>query len=640
MTQYPHLFSPFMVGKHLFKNRILAAPIGAWVFSPDNYIFDYAIDMFAEKALGGAASVTAGHTEINYHEPDEDGFGLYFDLRGRNGSAALSEFSRAVTSRGAHVSIELNYGGLYAGAKNRLCYGPSAYVEKDDTVIHEMTEEKIAQTIRQYADCAARMQRCGFDMVTIHAAHGWLPEQFLSEKTNHRTDRFGGSLENRMRFSLMLLDEVRAAVGPDFMIEYRMGGVDPALHPAEFEELLAFVHAIEDKIDLLHLSTGLDANSKERTIPTYFWPRAINLPYAKALKDHGVKVPIAIVGAISDPETAGRVIAEGIADSVAMGRSLIADPQFPRKARCGQAEDITPCIGCMNCLSNMHKTHTVVCSVNPRTGREHRLASSVPSASGKKVVILGGGPAGMEAVITAADRGCKVVLIEKNPELGGLLNVSEEDPTKYLLHGFRDYLVHQTMKRGIEVRLNTEADRSMIESEQADALIVAVGATPVIPDLPGKDDIHVITAEEAYRNPDAVGQRVVVVGGNMVGCELALFFNQAGREVTLVEMSDRIHADANDPVGEAIDARLQGATVLNEAKCTDLTPQNVCYIQDGEEHTVTADTVVIAVGMQPKLDVFFEMQDAAEQVIPVGYCVRVSNVRGAVHTGYYAALDI
>ncbi len=639
MKNYPNLFSPFFVGKHFFKNRILAAPIGAWVFSPDNYIFDYAIDMFAEKALGGAAAVTVGHTEINYHEEDEDGFGLYFDLRGRGGSAALSEFSRAVTSHGAHVSIELNYGGLYKGKTENPRFGPSEYTEADGTLIQEMTEEKIAHTIGQYAACAARMKQCGFDMVTIHAAHGWLPEQFLSGETNRRTDRFGGSLENRMRFSLMLLDAVRDAVGPDMMIEFRMGGADPATDPEEFEELLTFVHAIEDKIDLLHLSTGIGAHSEERTIPTYFWPRAINLPYARALKDNGVKVPIAIVGAISDPETAERIIAEGIADFVAMGRSLIADPYFPKKAMEGHGEDIIPCIGCMNCLANMHITHSVVCSVNPRTGREHRVPASLTPCT-KRVVIAGGGPAGMQAAITAADRGCEVVIYEKSEKLGGLLNISENDPSKYLLHGFRDYLIRQVEKRNIRLELNTEANLQAIKSENPDAVLVAAGSEPILPDLPGLDHKGVFTAVEAYQHPDITGNRVVIVGGNLVGCELALFLKHLHREVTLLEMGDRIHSDANGPVGDAIDARMDRIAVLTGARCNSLDPGKVRYTINGAEHIIRADSVVLAVGMRCRTGLFLELWEAAPEVIPIGDCVRVSNVREAVHAGYYAAMDL
>ena len=453
--KFSHLFSPMVVRGKLFKNRIVAAPIGTWEFSPDNYVFDYAIDSFAERAIGGAAQVTMGHTEINYHEEDEDGFGLYFDLRGRNGVAALTEFAKAIQCHGAHASIELNYGGRYRGGNpNGIYYGPSAYVEKDGSQIREMDEEKIIKTIKQYAACAARMKQCGFDMVMIHGAHGWLPEQFFSSKTNHRTDRFGGSFENRIRFLMMLLEEIRKETGDDFLIEYRMGGINPAVHPDEFDEYLQFVRAIEDKIDILHLSTsGLD--EMERTIPSYYYPRALNLPYAKALKEAGVKVPITIVGAISDPETADRVIAEGIADFVAIGRGLIADPYFPDKAKHGNEEDIIPCIGCMNCIADLHLRHTVTCSVNPRSYREHRIPLLKKASVSKKVVIIGAGPAGMQAAVTAFDRGHDVTLIESSDRLGGLLQALSKDPTKYLIRNLMNYFIRQVEKRDIKVMLNT-----------------------------------------------------------------------------------------------------------------------------------------------------------------------------------------
>jgi len=394
--KYPNLFSPYRIRGLIFKNRLMSAPVGPWVFSPRNFIFDYAISMFEEKALGGAAAVTMGHTEVNAEEDDTDNFGLYFNLRNREGTAALSEFAAAIKQHGAHVSLQMNFGGVAGRAPGGLYWGPTGYVRDDGAVIHEMDEEKIMKTIGQYVDSAKKLKLTGFDMCQIHGAHGWLPMQFLSSEQNRRTDRFGGSLENRMRFPVMLAKAVREAIGDDMVLEYRVSGVDPKTDPELFEESVAFVKALEGTVDLIHVSSGAKSEKgmSAHTFPTYLSPRGTNIHLADALKKR-VNVPIIVVGAITEPEMAERIIAEGKADFVAMCRGLIADPHLPNKVRRGQEEDVLPCIGCFNCLEILHRKHHLGCDVNPRSGREHRIGELEPAKVSKKVTVVGGGPAGM-----------------------------------------------------------------------------------------------------------------------------------------------------------------------------------------------------------------------------------------------------
>jgi len=641
MKPFASLFSPVMIRGKLFKNRIISAPLGAWVFSPDNYVFDYAVSMFEEKARGGAAAVTVGHTEINYHEEDEDGFGLYFPLRGRYGFAALTEFAKAIQCHGAHASVELNYGGVYnGGPPGGHYYGPSGYTAENGAVIREMSLEKIEKTIGQYADCVRRLKTCGFDMVTIHAAHGWLPEQFLSRETNHRTDEFGGSLENRMHFPLMLLDAVREAAGAQMLVEWRLGGVDPEQDPEGFRELVAFVKAMEGKIDILSVSTGLGAHSKERVIPSYFWPRALNIPYAVALKEAGVQTPIALAGAISDPETADRIVREGIADFVAMTRSLIADPEFPHKAQLGRQQDIAPCVGCMHCLANLHVDHSITCTVNPRTGREHRVPKPEPAAEPKNIMIIGGGPAGMQAAVTACDRGHRVSLYEQTGALGGQLLIAENNPDKTLMRDYLHYLIRQVERRDIAVYLNCRADLELVETESPDVLLVAAGAEPVIPEIPGTRLPHVMTARACYGREDLQGKRVAVIGGNMVGCETALYLKNRGNAVTIIEQTDVLHRDANGPIGDGLDARLDGVECYKEAVCTEIADGFVTVRQQGRAFEIPAEAVVLATGMKACAACFWEASRVIPQVRLIGDSLQVSNLRNAVHTGFYAAMDV
>jgi 2,4-dienoyl-CoA reductase-like NADH-dependent reductase (Old Yellow Enzyme family)/thioredoxin reductase len=630
--KYSHLFSPFKVRDFTFKNRIIASPVGPWVFSPSNYIFDYAISMFEQKAIGGAASVTMGHTEVNAEEEDTDGFGLYFNLRKRQGTAALSEFAAAIKQHGAHVALELNYGGGY---------GPSEFM-RNGQLMRAMTEEKIMKTIGQYADAAKKLKLTGFDICMIHGAHGWLPMQFLLPDINHRTDRFGGSLENRMRFPIMLVNAVREAIGKDMMIEYRISGWDPETQPENFEESVAFIKAIEDKVDLIHVSSGaFGIQEAGHSAPTYYDPRGLNVHLAAALKKR-VKVPIIVVGNITEPEMAEQIIAEGKADFVGMCRGLIADPAWPNKALRRQEEDIRPCIGCYNCLEILHQRHVVFCSVNPRSGREHRIGEVVPAKTSRRVAVVGGGPAGMQAAITAAERGHKVTLYEMSPALGGLLKVADNDPFKFLIKKYKDYLILQIKKHNIDLRLNTKATPEVVEAGAPDVIIVAAGSRHLIPDIPGVNRKNVITAVDAHKQGTELGKRVVVIGGNLVGCETAIYIQHLGKDVTIIEMRERLHSDANGAIEPSIKEQLENRVkCIANAKCTAISDQGVHFTgKEGKTEIIPADSVVLAAGMQSNTDVMEELRNSALEVITVGDCVNPGTILQATQTGYYTALDI
>jgi 2,4-dienoyl-CoA reductase-like NADH-dependent reductase (Old Yellow Enzyme family)/thioredoxin reductase len=636
--RYPHLFSPCEIRGVPFKNRLVAAPLGAWVFSPSNYVFDYAISMFEQKAIGGAAAVTVGNTEVNAEEDDTDGFGLYFNLRKREGTAALSEFAAAIKQHRAHVSLQLNYGGSFGPSEVIIPPGSG----NREMAFHPMTEEKILQTIGQYADAARKLKLCGFDMCMIHGAHGWLPMQFLSADFNKRTDNFGGSLENRMRFPLMLIDAVRQAVGTDMLIEYRISARDPDVEPEAFEECVAFVKAIEGKVDIIHVSSGwLGKGGFRHMFPTYLDPRGLNVRLASALKKR-VDIPVAVVGNITEPAMAEEIIAGGHADLVAMCRGLIADPEWPNKARRGREAEIRPCIGCFNCLDVMHERHYLGCDVNPRAGREHRIGEVTPARTTKRVAVVGGGPAGMQAAITAAERGHRVILYEKTEVLGGLLKVADNDPLKRLIRKYKEYLISQVSLHGIDVRLETEATPEVVEESTPDVVIVATGSEHIIPDIPGVGRAEVMTAVAAHRPGARLGERVVIVGGNLVGCETALFVRHLGKKATVVEMTDELAADAHFAVKVGIESELEkGVRCLAGATCTAISDQGVHLSwRSGAEEIVPADSVILAVGMRSTAGVARSMLDCAPDVIPVGDCIRPGTIQQASRTAYYTALDI
>jgi 2,4-dienoyl-CoA reductase-like NADH-dependent reductase (Old Yellow Enzyme family)/thioredoxin reductase len=632
--KYPHLFSPLTIRNTTFKNRVIASPLGAWTLSPHNYIVDYAISMFEAKAAGGPAAVTFGHTEVNAEEEDTDGFGLYMNLRKREGIAALAEFAAAIKQHGALAGLQLNYSGYY---------GPSESKSRGK-VMKAMTEEKIQKTLGQYVAGAKKLKLAGFDICMIHGAHGWLPMQFFSKDVNRRTDKWGGSLENRLRFPLTLVDAIREAIGDGMLLEYRVSGYDPVTQPELFEELVTFIKAIENKVDIIHVSSGAIASQGNggHTFPTYLEPAGLNVPLAAALKKR-VSVPIAVVGNITEPDMAEEIVASGKADLVAICRAFIADPEWTNKVRRGQEADIRPCLECYNCLEVMHHTHYLGCDVNPRSGREHRFGEVTPAKNPRRVVIVGGGPAGMQAAITAAERGHKVTLLEKSGALGGILKIADNDPLKIRVRKYKDYLIRQVKASGVTVKLNTEATPAMVESQHPDVVIVASGSSHIIPDIPGIDRPDVLTAIQAHKEGVELGKRAVIIGGNLAGCETALYARGLGKEATVIEMRDILHADANFAVGPSMDERLaaDGVRGITGARCTGITAKGVQVVhKDGKTEIIPADSVILAAGMKPNADVFRAMYDCAPEVIAIGDCLKPGTIREASRTGYFTARDI
>lgn len=643
---YPKLFEPITISGVTFKSRLFSAPNLMCHMDANGFPTEYMIAYYAEKAKGGAALVTVGDTPVDFeHAPSNPrSFNLSYESL-----PFISEIAMAIHAHGAKASLELNHGGAVnpveaMGGRNPI--GPVAFVREDDGVQVEAMDEAMMNTVADhFADKAELLQIAGFDMCTIHSAHGWLLHQFLSPRTNTRTDKYGGSLENRARFPLMVIDRVRQRVGSRFLIEVRISGAECVEGGYGIEDGIEYAKLIDGRVDLIHVSAALDTEEAQAVIthPTMFLPHGVNVKYAAEIKKH-VKTPVVTVGSISDPEMAEDILASGRADIVAMARALIADPHFPNKARTGRADEIIPCMRCLDCLTGMHTGQHFQCAANVWTGREFRMRNYVqPTQRKRKVLVVGGGPGGLKAAITAAERGHGVTLAERTDSLGGLLKFTDYDTLKADLGRVKNYLVNRVNSLPIDVHLNTDVTADYVCAGKWDAVIVAVGSSPLVLPIPGLDAPGVLHALTIYHQLDKIGKNVVLLGGGLVGCETALFLAERGHSVTIIEMQDEIASESNWMHKEGMMQAFSGQDITCRTgwKVTKVEPNGVYAAgKDGVEHFTPADTVVFAMGMRANTDIAARFADTATDVFYVGDCVRARKSRDAMAEGYYAAIDL
>ncbi len=549
--KYPNLCSPLKIGNVNLRNRMVSSPMAFPDITAEGHVTKEAVAFYELRAKGGAAAVTL--SECITHIKTGMSHSKHINLQDEGVLAGLTEAARSIKRHGALANIELSHGGKYAGVdlakgsegRNRLRYGPSAEILPDGSKVEEMPKELIHEIVETFGQGAALAKRAGFDMVFVHGGHGWLIHQFFSPASNKRTDEYGfDTRENRARLALEVLDSIRAAVGPGFPIEFRLSGEEHISAGYDLNDAIQFAKLMESKIDLLHVSAGAHENSFTITHPSMFAARGCNVHLAAEIKKH-VKVPVACIGALNDPEQMEEIIASGKADVVEMARALLADPFLPKKVMLGHDDEIVKCIRCFTCLSERVQTQTRICSVNPVIGREYESRFELPASESKKVLVAGGGPGGMKTAVTAAERGHKVILCEKSRELGGALTCEKSISFKKDLFGLIKSLELQMRKAGVELRLNTEVTQELVEREAPDVLVVAVGAAPIVPAIPGIESPKMVLANNLSDDGITIGKKVVVMGGGLVGCESAVHLALEGRDVTVVEMMKDVAIDAN-----------------------------------------------------------------------------------------------
>lgn len=652
MRKYPNLSRPFTIRNVTFRNRIKTAPTG--MTYPDEYSGspDFKTVLFYEKkARGGAAGVTYGETPVNsvdaIRRPNVDSIRPDFS-RMILPNKDWIKYTEAIKRHGAVPSIQLAHAGLFAepffNQGQGMPIGPVALVKENGTAVKAMDEDDMKRIANDFAESAFCAKQAGFQQIMIQCCHGWLLAQFLSPVWNTRNDGYGGSIENRAKFPLQVLKAVREKIGDEMVIEIRISGDEHQPNGWTIEDCIDFCNMVEGIVDIIEISSGDYHNSEHYCFSSTLMPHFLNVPVAEKLKKAGVKTAISAVGGNDDPAKMESFIANGILDFIAIGRGTLADSDMPRKILQSKEEDIRPCIRCNDCMSGLYDGF-YQCNINPSAGQEAYLLGTPKVQEKKKVLVVGGGPGGMQAAIAASDRGHHVVLVDDKDKLGGALLFTDYDLHKHDLKKYTNYLVNQTLKRDIEVILETEANTALLEKLQPKALIVAAGATPRVPKIDGIENAYHATA--AYYQPENMGEKIIMIGGGLMGCEVALHLAEIGKDVTIIELADKLAQDANmlhrPTMLEFMDHKKDKIHNILKANTKIIQDEGVVYEDDNNiEHYVEADTVLYAVGSIPNSEVVEELRewDGWETFMPVGDCTGASIVRKAIHGGYFAALDI
>jgi 2,4-dienoyl-CoA reductase-like NADH-dependent reductase (Old Yellow Enzyme family)/thioredoxin reductase len=624
MGAYPHIFSPIRIGELTIKNRIEFPPVGP-LLGVNGLATRELIEWARNLARGGAGIVTLGDSAIL---PPVDGqYGNALNLGADRAINPLNRLAETIQRYGAIASIEISY---------HMPYLPS-----------DLSREDIRKLIDGFAQAALRCLKAGMDMIQVHGAHGQLISQFFSPRKNTRTDEYGGPLENRVRFAMEVLEAIRDKVGNRLAIEYRISGRELVPEGLELDEQIEFARLIQDKIDLIHVSAGKLYNNETlpmMTQPIYI-PRGVNVPLAERFKKE-LRIPVAAVGSI-DLEMAEAIVAENKCDIAALGRALIADPDSVNKAKNGETDKIRPCVRCNHCINRTHGRRLPVhCAVNPIIGREAELVSQLPPKKKRKVVIIGGGPAGMEAARTAAGRGHAVVLFDKDKRLGGNLITASSAPFKTDMKKYLEWAIRSTVNTpGLELRMGCEATPFDIMAEKPDTLIVAVGASPLIPEITGIHRKNVVWAGDVELGVSAAGNSVIIIGAGLTGSETALHLAREGKKVTLVDMLTLEQIDAEAPAISMIALRKMlvdlKVAVRTGVRLQAITETGIRVSEKGSHYSeIDGDVVVLAMGMSPKPDVIEKFSRLVPDTRAIGDSHNgKGNLYQAVAEGYFAAID-
>ena len=646
---FPHLLSPLRIGDVVYRNRMFSAPTGYCDNIPEGQPSWDDLMAFERIAIGGAATVAEGeviidHTEFNREKWPRD----IVNMQNYN----YARMASLVKRHGAVPTLELSFSGsgphkasiALALREGRTLEGPMDAERPDGLKVKAMTEERILEVIRDFGIGALAAKRAGFPMVSIHAAHSRAFQHWFSPYENRRTDKWGGeSVENRCRFAVMAIDEIHRVCGRGFPVEIRISGTEILPDGYGVEEACRIAEQLDGHADIISVSVShtdtMHTESFSRTHLSMFYPDGAHVDIAAEIKKHVKHSLVGTVGGLCDPFLMEEILASGKADIIYMARPLVCDPDLPNKIRAGRVEDIRKCMRCLTCFTESVSHGDMVCALNPEAGRQREARYYLPPAKKKRVLVIGGGIAGMQAALTASENGHEVILCEKSGELGGKILCERNVPFKKHLHEYIELQKRQIAKSPIDVRLNTEVTPELAKSLRPDAVIAAVGSDVVKPPIPGIDRENVFSGVEAFEDPARLKGKVLILGAGLVGTELAIYLKGLGVDVEIVEMGVEINDGGNMCHKIAVwDQIIQKNIPIHfKTRAVEITDKGIrCEGPEGEVF-FEADTVVCCAGMKPNREEALKFYDAAPVFHMVGDCLQSATILNATGTAYTVA---
>lgn len=635
------LFEPILINSLRLKNRILMPCLDPGFAGEGGVVNPRLIDYFTKRAKGGVAFIMLGPAVF-----DPVGIGGKSEYRIYRDEIleGLSTLVEAIHSCGVPVGLQLHHAGRQANPDliSANAVAPSAIpcpVRKFTPKALKIPE--IERIILQYGEFARRVKQLGFDALEVHGSHGYLIAEFLSSYSNARKDRYGGSLENRTRFAFQIIEEVRKNVGADFPIFFRIPGEEHVPGGLSKEETSLIAKLMEEAgADAIDVSAG-NYKTAEWIVPPMILPRGCNVRAAETIK-RKVSVPVIVAGRINGPELAEEILRQGKADVIAMARGLVADPDLPIKTREGRAEEIRRCIACNVCIDHLFQDKDIVCTVNPEVGRESEFELK-PAPQRKRVMIIGGGPGGMEAARVAGLRGHEVTLYEEHHRLGGRIEAACQASIKEEMKGLLEYYEAVLKPLGVNIRLNTKVDIDMVSQMNPDAIVMATGSVPLLPGIPGVHLSHVVQAVDVLLDRVKIEDKAAIIGGGTVGCEVAIFLAERGVDVTLLEMFPYVAHGIPRLVGKMMkDIMIElGVDIMTNRRVVHISEEQVIH-EDPEKKRASLPVaqVVLAMGSKPRNDLARSLKDLVGENYLIGDCLEPRRALEAISEGAEVGLRL